>query len=324
MPELLLIGTLPPPVGGVTIYVSRLREALSPVKDFHVAYADYKKEKLSAVFLKLSRTNAAHINISNPYLILALVLFAALLRKKTILTIHENVAIRKGFPRKLYLTALRLCTVPVMLNEGSLQLAKKYNKKAVQISSFIPPQQEEPLPPEIIQQLLPVRSQYEQVYCTNAFNVAFDANGHETYGITDLITVFSTLPRYALIFSDPTGNYVDFLQKNGIVIPSNVICLHGLHSFYEVIKQSDVVIRATSTDGDSVSVKEALYLNTKVIASDCVSRPQGVFLYRTFDKESLRETIKQAVTAIPEKYHLENTVEQIVKAYRSVLFRSPR
>jgi glycosyltransferase involved in cell wall biosynthesis len=67
----------------------------------------------------------------------------------------------------------------------------------------------------------------------------------------------------------------------------NVIFISYPHSYYELLKKVDVMIRATSTDGDSISVKEALYLGKKVICSNVVSRPKETILYNYNDKEDL-------------------------------------
>jgi glycosyltransferase involved in cell wall biosynthesis len=48
-----------------------------------------------------------------------------------------------------------------------------------------------------------------------------------------------------------------------------------------MISASDVFVRPTFTDGDSISVREALSLGIPVIASDCVERPDGVVLFKT-------------------------------------------
>jgi glycosyltransferase involved in cell wall biosynthesis len=46
----------------------------------------------------------------------------------------------------------------------------------------------------------------------------------------------------------------------------------------EAIRRADVVLRTTEYDGDSVAVREALALGTRVVASDTGMRPPGVVL----------------------------------------------
>lgn len=47
----------------------------------------------------------------------------------------------------------------------------------------------------------------------------------------------------------------------------------------EAISQCDVMLRTTLYDGDSISVREALHLGTRVIATDTGMRPPGVYLF---------------------------------------------
>ncbi len=54
-------------------------------------------------------------------------------------------------------------------------------------------------------------------------------------------------------------------------------------SFVPVLEASDVFVRPTNTDGDAVSIREALYLGVPAVASDAVERPDGTILFRTRD-----------------------------------------
>ena len=55
--------------------------------------------------------------------------------------------------------------------------------------------------------------------------------------------------------------------------------------------ESDVVLRTTLYDGDSVSVREALYIGTPVIATDNGMRPEGVHLIPPSDAGRLRDAV---------------------------------
>jgi hypothetical protein len=74
--------------------------------------------------------------------------------------------------------------------------------------------------------------------------------------------------------------------------PENILILDYQHDFVPIIQYSFVLIRATTTDGDSLSIKETLFLNKWVIASDCVTRPNDVLLYKTDDRNDLIRAIE--------------------------------
>jgi glycosyltransferase involved in cell wall biosynthesis len=62
------------------------------------------------------------------------------------------------------------------------------------------------------------------------------------------------------------------------------------------LRERAVLLRPTLTDGDSVSVREALSLGVPVVASDVVVRPPGVVLAAAGDASSLAVAIRRAVT----------------------------
>jgi glycosyltransferase involved in cell wall biosynthesis len=55
--------------------------------------------------------------------------------------------------------------------------------------------------------------------------------------------------------------------------------------------ESDLLLRTTLYDGDSVSVREALYIGTPVIATDNGMRPEGVRLIPPSDSGGLRDAL---------------------------------
>ena len=56
-------------------------------------------------------------------------------------------------------------------------------------------------------------------------------------------------------------------------------------------KQVNIYVRPTSTDGDSVAIREALDEGTIVIASDVCKRPEGVVTYKFGDEKDLLQKI---------------------------------
>jgi glycogen(starch) synthase len=62
-------------------------------------------------------------------------------------------------------------------------------------------------------------------------------------------------------------------------------CLH-------VISRSAALIRPTYTDGDSISVREALALGVPVIASDAVTRPAETILFETGNSDDLMKKME--------------------------------
>jgi hypothetical protein len=53
------------------------------------------------------------------------------------------------------------------------------------------------------------------------------------------------------------------------------------------------VLRPTLTDGDALTIREALYMNTDVVASKVVKRPEFTTLYETANTDDLFLKIKE-------------------------------
>lgn len=62
-----------------------------------------------------------------------------------------------------------------------------------------------------------------------------------------------------------------------------------------LIARCDAFLRPTSIDGDSLSVREALSLGTRCVASDVSVRPPGTVLFRAEDCQDLAEKIAHAL-----------------------------
>ena len=63
---------------------------------------------------------------------------------------------------------------------------------------------------------------------------------------------------------------------------------------WPILKESNVFIRTSITDGDANSLREANYFDNVVIASDCVRRPDFCILYRTNDVNDLLSDDKKS------------------------------
>ena len=61
------------------------------------------------------------------------------------------------------------------------------------------------------------------------------------------------------------------------------------------IARADALLRTTLYDGDAISIREAIYLGTPVIATDNGMRPEGVFLVPMSDASALSACITRVL-----------------------------
>ena len=296
-------------VGGVTIHVQRLRDYLEN-NSVSYEFKDYKSNSIWTLLRDISRHRIIHIHISNPLYQFVVTLLSSLLGKIVIVTLHGDYGRFGIFKNGFVSVSLRLANVPIVINEKSYGLCKRFNKKVVLIPAFIPPQKEEHLSNEILTLIQKIQDEGKKICSTNASHLSVDKNGNEIYGIGFLVEYFRDLSDKVLLISDPSGEYE---KKYHDVQLDGVRFINYPHSYYEVLKHSDYSIRNTSTDGDSLSVKESLYLNIPTLCTDVVDRPDGVRLFKYCDKKSFENSLNQENT---KGAMVENGAVRILQIYR--------
>lgn len=303
-------------IGGVTIHTERLLKWLK-IKNFIVNFCDYKKEPLLQQLILISQHKIIHIHASNPYLRLYYILLCKFLSKKSILTIHGNIGRFGLLKNECDKLAIKLCSIPITINESSYNKAILWNKSTILESAFIPPYEDGYLPSNIINYITEQKLKGKTIFVTNASANNLDKLGNEIYGINFLINFFKSQINSILIISDPSGEYY---RKYTNIDFENIRFVTETHSFFALIKHSDIVIRATSTDGDSISIREAIYAHKKVIATDCVDRPKQVVLFKYNDSESLSHaiTITNNITILNENSG-NDTVSHIINIYNKLI-----
>ncbi len=317
--KIIIIGTLPPPIGGVSIYNKRLYDFLNFAEDIDAEFIDYKRSSIFKIISSVVSHEITYLNCSSSAFKFLLATIAALFNKKFLFAFHGNLERHSGMANLLDIFILRISSLSIVLNKKSFEYASRYTTNVFLGTSFIPPLSKETLPPEIQSLVQNCRKQYKVLCSSNAHNASFDKDGNEIYQVTFLTEIFRQLNDCCIILSDPSGMYSSYLEQRRISLPPNVFIIKVTHSYYELLKEIDIMLRITTTDGDSISVREALYLNKTVIASDVVDRPAGVITVPVHSQEvlsAIREVIAGA--RAPQTAPIENGGDQILKILRSL------
>lgn len=280
------------PTGGVAMHVHRLLKLLIEKEIHCYDLCDYKKEGFYLQISKIISSQIVHVHVSNPYLRLAYAFICKILGKKSILTVHGQLGRFGWLKNQIDYCSIRLFSIPILINKNSYVKGKKLNSKCRYIQAFIPPILEEELVAEDIKNcIFHFKDEQKKVFLTNASRRSFNSNGEEIYGIDFLISFFNQHSQYQLIILDPENQYKPIYNKK---CPFNVLILTGELSFCGIMRYADFVIRNTITDGDSFSVKESLWFEKPVLATDVVDRPDGVILFKYSDSTSLEKAIINA------------------------------
>jgi len=287
--KLLIIGNMPPPIGGVTIYVKRLTKWLK-INEFKYSFSDIRRDSLLVTLIRILKAEVVHINLSRPIVILGLVVLSRVSLAKVIVTVHGNFGdkITMGkIENFLFNFAIKYSSLVLVQNKKSKERARSLNDSTMLISSYLPATIDEINEEGLVGIIDIIVASKNIVVSTNAFDLTFDQNNNEIYGISKLI-IWAVKNNYLLVVSDPSSNYYSWIKKNfPNLLSPNVLFIPFSHNFVAILKYVNFFIRNTTTDGDSVSIHEALASDVTVYATNCVSRPDNVIVYDDLDKVQL-------------------------------------
>lgn len=316
--NVLILGKIPPPIGGVTIHVRRLLLKLSLQKKITYSFKEISIIELLKFPFYYKKYDKLHLHSSSPILRFLIAIFCKVFNCKLIITFHGNInRYRSKWLNFLDINTIKLASLPIVLNESSLKVALKYNSNSEKITSFITPLlKEEKISLSVQESIEKLKENTNILFCTNAYNQTFDKNDIEIYGIFEILDFFKNHPNLGLVFSDPSGAYQEKIKNENIILPQNILIITENHSFYKILFLCDVSIRNTSTDGDSLSVKESLYLQKTTFCTNVVSRPKGVILFeRGFLKEAILADLKNIKQ--PVEINIDQATDLLFKIYVS-------
>ncbi len=343
MKKILIIGPIHPPYGGISIHIQRLYSLLK--NDFDIDFVDESKQikfeyfnirsgKIFTYFLKVLKTDIVFIQSGNQFLKNFHTLIAYLFHKKTILTFH-------GFGKKnsFFVTLfnnffINLSTKILVVNPEIIFFKKIKKVKTYHRPAYIPPilSTETDLPIFIDKLLNTSKSKNKIIICSNASNLRF-YKGHDLYGLDMCIDlsiyllenkinfIFIFIISSNVLTSVVFKKYQEYILINNL--SNNFFLFNESLSFVKILSHSDIFIRATNTDGDALSIREALFLNNIVIASDIVPRPINTIIFKTRDQIDLNHiclnTIKNKSFIIKQQNNEFNDLDENKEFYKKFI-----
>lgn len=303
--KILIAGPFPDPVGGVSVHITRLKEFLENY--FCIISIDESPIKKDGIFNIRSlnfvhyircffMADLVHIHSSIPLFRFIHCVLAFLLRKKIVVTLHsyrKQSLINRVFNKISLAIADKVIAV-------SDRIARDSGVACEVIPAFISPSSSElKLEPEWTSLFNECRSKNKKILISNAYRLD-DVENRDLYGFDQILDLFTDLEVQndwvaILNVSSLSGCEGKFNEFNQYIINNDlsgkVFLFNKKVSFSGMLKESDVFIRATLTDGDALSIRESLLLGVKTIASDCVERPIGTLIYKTSDVQSLKRVL---------------------------------
>lgn len=285
------------------------------------------------------RARILHMNSMNSLAQLLLAVLGPRKRRKVVLTIHSaatEVALGGSrWRRRLTAWMLRRLDVVVASNPATasdlLNIAGLPPEKVRVIPSFIPPT---PIDGELPQDLDRFFANHDPVITAVGW-IGHEFEGEDLYGLDLLLAAVNRLrrdfPQLGAIFCINGGDPARIdaaVATTQAATDGHVLPVTGLENVIPVFRRADVFVRPTNTDGDALSVREALHVGTPVVASDAIPRPAAATLFRNRNLDdfvaSLRRVLSDldsARSAVAHKVEKANAATVLEALYRELLGR---
>lgn len=336
-----LIGPIPPPLGGVSVHLMRLAHQLAMLGEEVVRHGPQQQPGHFAYHASLARAvrgaDIIHLHTHGLRDLLLLSLTGRI-HHNLLWTVHGDVV--RGqfssvpmFAKPVAKNAIRSLAAIVAVNNDVAQhlrdIGVDYDRIFV-ISPFIPPielELNQPACPELEQ----FCHNHDPILSAAAFSLA-DYGQVALYGIDLAIEATAKLCQRF-----PTAGLVVHLAKlqgddrmrlsqlhqqcRMMGVDRNVLFLLDSVPFGPTLRRSRVLLRPTASDGDAVTVREALHLGVAAIASDVVTRPEGTIVFRHRDVDDLTTKLIDLVQQpqCPSPRPQPDATGPLLQLYRTVL-----
>lgn len=322
-PDISLIGPYPPPFGGISVHLKRLGALLTlngyswrqydtcggregpaevtPIRGSRAAWL--------ARYVLTARERLVHIHGMDNLIARGVVFPLRLLRRRKVaLSIHNMRVLgaldELGRAERLYVRSLlRSCSAVHVVNQALEANAINLGvppERVFTYPAFLPPLGSPPVLPEPVSRFISGCSP-----SIVAIGNTATWNGHSVYGLDMLVDLLVDLresaPSSGLLLIVPKAHDVDYgelarLRQHAIAnrVADRLMVLPFSEECYPALARSDIFIRPTTTDGDAVSVREALWFGTPVVASDAVVRPPGVHTFEARNREAFASAVLEA------------------------------
>ncbi len=319
-----------PCIGGVSIHVSRLAEALSNEGSMGCLYNSSNSIKIAETRFKIHNVFFPKFRYDTFKSLLWLILYGIrdkskilhlhghpiwesptlfimiLLKKNLVFTIHDQIMLDNIEKYPKFLTIL----FRKLLEKKNIRWIAVSQKIKDQIHSINPICITATVIPAYIPSLpdnKPLNPEIENFIKTKTYILSIYAhstrifNGKDLYGIDIALKALSKvnkiIPNTGLIISIPGETLKTEIIKYQVLIDElqlhdNVlIFLKPINNSINLWKKSNILLRPTLTDGDSLVIREALSQGVYIIASNVVKRPDGVILFQSENIDELAERI---------------------------------
>lgn len=313
------IGPIPPPIGGISIYLQRLSKiennSVFIDEARFIGEGKYNLKLVSSLLYYFKWISHQFLSREKKLFVYHnhLLLFRLNFYFLSLISIHDFALVIHGqslfdqYTKSNIIT--RFLIVKMLSRAKFIQVVNIEYKELLKIISidpskiliknaFIPPPLDNELEilknyDETIKSFIKSRS---PLMASNSGFIRF-YNGIDIYGLDLCIELTSMLkiryPHIGFIFAladnKKERDYIEKLKNRikELKLEKSFIFLTGQKEFWPILKKIDIFLRPTFIDGAPVSLEEARFFNCPTIASDVTIRPEGVVTFKNRDLNDL-------------------------------------
>lgn len=338
------LGPMPPPHGGVSTNMLAIHDALrerghrsvivdvtnrSEKTDAEHVLKPRSAFDLVRLLVKLD-SEIVHYHIGGEFSakLAMLTLFCGLLpRKKSVVTFHSGGYAKRisetAHPWSLRGVAFRAVDFVTGVNEQMIEMFRRYGVPEERSRLILPFELREPDRAVAIPQDLLGFAEGSEPFLLSVG--ALEIEYLNEFAIESMQTVIDRFPNAGLLIAgsgslrqELTRKIDEMGLKEKVILAGNVDHSVLLH----LIERSDLLLRLTEYDGDAISVREALFLGTPVVATDNGMRPDGVNLLAPPVKtKDFVDAISESLTeeSKPRTDFVESNAEKMIELYQELL-----
>lgn len=321
---ILIVGPIPPPLGGVAVHVKRVAHKLEQQNNRVHIFNTAKKysHKLSSLWGLLQSIFSIKPNLiyyheptESVQKFFFVLLTKYILRYTFVLIDHDCRSLYSyaSCKKKFFSWCINQTNHTVVIgdttdrcyHDNNIKIPKHYSIE----SPFLPPPiaDEETIFSNYPEELKAFITNHTPLLSMNAFAPVL-LNGKDLYGLDSSINLMAQLilvhPAIGLIIAIGTiknseqKNYFEQLQMlvHQKKLAEHVFFFFGQNECWPIIKRSTLFLRPTLSDGHSLSVQEAVFFNIPVVATNVCLRPAGAELISPNNFSELLQKTKSILT----------------------------
>lgn len=331
MKKIIIVGPYPPPYGGISIHIQRI---LTLMQNREIIFlntssnrSQYPFEKnisglkivMILYYLFFYNFKLFHLHSPNKYLRL-LTMICGKFKKSIYIHVH-GASLEDTFKKNDLISKWTKSLVSsnhfLSDNQRIFDCSEKYKPITNHlIDAFLPPLFNE-------SEFLKFKNQtniMQNNFCLSMVGWFSEYQNQDLYGFDVLADSINLIKqKYQIeikVYASVNGIQSQTIYHSFIQKIENYNIKHLFELYFENFDEvwplyilTNTFVRPTNTDGSALSVKEALWLETPCIASDCVPRPDEVILFANRNADSLSEKIYEQYCK--KHYSIEEKINRI-------------